>query len=767
MSEIVVKERAHGKSLRDLYYVFFRHKWKMILFFFAIIITVIVVTFLGAEVYRSNAKLLVRLGRESVTLDPTATTGQIINVSQTMQSQINSELQILGSQELVEKLVDSIGAETFLTYSDEDLSVGDKTRGTVRIIRQKVRNTVKGARNLLKRWDLVESVDDRDRVVLGIMQNLWVEAQKDSSVISISYKARSPKLAQQVVAEIIDLYLEKHIAVHQTPGSYQFFNQQSEQLRAKLTQSESELRNLKNEIGISSLQDRRRVVSDRVGVLEKEIDNTDAALTSSGAKVQALQKALTSVPETMVTQKTTGFPNYAGDAMREEIFKLQLEELKLLTNFTEQSRMAEAVHEEIVQAQELVDGEEATRTQVTQGLSLTHEQLQLALHTEQANLSLLQAKAEAQKRQLANAQKELKNLNEAEVRINKLKREISTQELNYRKYSENLEQARIDHALEGERISNISVVQPATLPVKPIRPRKLLNLALGFFLGILGAIVLAIFSEYLDHSLKTPEEAEEKLQLPTLVSIPRVRGVRAMRVFPTAKWRRKSKAGGKVSEKVPAKVDIHAKIREPYEAFRERLLLCPNGSTEPPYILAVVGYHRHEGVSTVATNLATTLSMHGDSRVLLVDANIQHPLVHRIFKAKLSPGLTDVLSNGQSVVNTVQSLPAQNLYILSAGATNGNLSEIFDSDGFTKMLNSMKNYYRYVVIDVPALSEASSAARLASLCDGVVLVVEAERLRWEVAQRAREQLLNLEANVLGVALNKRRFYIPGWLYRTL
>ena len=184
-------------------------------------------------------------------------------------------------------------------------------------------------------------------------------------------------------------------------------------------------------------------------------------------------------------------------------------------------------------------------------------------------------------------------------------------------------------------------------------------------------------------------------------------------------------------------------------------------------MLAVIGCHRHEGVSTVAANFATTLSRHGDGRVLLVDSNICHPSVHRIFKANLSPGLTDILANGQSEGDIIQSLPEHNLHILSAGTTNGNLSEIFDSDGFTKLLNSIKNYYHFVVVDVPALNDASSAARLASLCDGVVLVVEAERLRWEVAQRAKEQLIKSNANVLGVVLNKRRFHIPEWLYQTL
>ena len=109
ISNSVVEERIPERSLRDLYYILFRHKGKAILFFLAAVVSVTVVTLLSPKIYRSEAKLLVRLGSESVTQDPTATTGQTVNVSQARASEIKSELAILQSQDLAEKLVDSIG----------------------------------------------------------------------------------------------------------------------------------------------------------------------------------------------------------------------------------------------------------------------------------------------------------------------------------------------------------------------------------------------------------------------------------------------------------------------------------------------------------------------------------------------------------------------------------------------------------------------------------------------------------------------------------
>ena len=762
---VEVENRTPQSSLRDLYYVLFRHKWKMILFFLTIMVIVVVGTLYSPEIYRSEAKLLVRLGRESVTLDPTATTGKIINVSRSRESEVNLELEILKSRELAEKVVDYIGPEAFSKRTGRKLSVKSVVHKVLRKTTQQVSTEVKEPQSLLEQLTLVERSDNRDAAVLGVMKNLEIKALKDSCVISITYETQSPKLAKDVITKLIVLYLEKHIAVHQAPGSQEFFTRQSEYLRGRLTQLEDELRDLKNATGISSLEEQRRVVLDRISILQKEIDTTEAELASSRTKVQTLEKTLATMPETVVTGTTEGFPNNAADDMRARLYELQLREQELTSKFNEENRQVQDVRRQIAAAQALLDKEAPTRTQMTKGLNSIHQQVQSTLFTEQATLSSLQAKIQILRRQLTTARVGLKTLNDAEPKITRLKREINMQEASYNKYSENLEQTRIDYALENDKISNISVVQPATpLPTKPVPQRKLLNMALGLLVGIFGAIGLAFFLEYIDHSIRTPEELEEKLLLSTLAFIPRVR---ANKIRPTGKRRKQTKPSDKSVKSVPKRWKIPIKIREHYSVFREELLLKSNGHSKAPYVLAIIGCCRGEGVSTIAANISAMLAQLGEGRVLLVDANIRCPSAHRIFQTRLGPGLANILTADQDYRDIIASWRFQNLHILTAGIANGSSSGILRPAQFTKLINSMKKDYRYVVFDMPAVREARSAARLASLCDGVVLVVEAERLRWEVLLNAKAQLLNWNANVLGVVLNKRRFPIPEWLYQTL
>ena len=352
------------------------------------------------------------------------------------------------------------------------------------------------------------------------MKNTEIEALKNTDIITISFEAKSQKLAQETINKLIGFYLDKHINVHRTRGSYEFFDDQTDQFRNTLSQAEENLRELKNKTGIASLDEQRRVLVKRIGDLEQEVEETESALAASRAKVQALKKNLSGLPETLVTQETSGTGNQGADLMRSRLYELQLKEQDLLSKFSETSKPVQEVRRQIVEAQALLDKEERTRTQVTKGLNEAHKQVQLALFAEEATLSSLEAKAKEQRRQLTSARGELKAINDGEIRLVQAQREMDIQDVIYRKYYEKLEQARIDNALEIGKISNISVVQPATYPVKPVRPKKLLNLALGLFLGIFGGIGLAFFSEYLDHTFKKPEDIEERLKLPMLAAIP-------------------------------------------------------------------------------------------------------------------------------------------------------------------------------------------------------------------------------------------------------
>jgi len=705
-------------------------------------VTTAIAVVLTTDIYKSKARLLMRLGRENVTLDPVATTGPVIPVRPSFESEMNTALEILRSQQIAEMVVDSIGAEA-LIYKEHpvveaDDSIMAKIRKPLDIIAKRIRQLkTRSGKN-----GHAGSLKKRDIAIRMVMDKLQVEGQKMGNTISLAYTSQNPKLAQEVLNKVVESYLEKHIAVHRTPGSHRFFRQQSTQLRDKVTQLETELRDLRNRRGITSLDQQQRVILDRISELKQTKNSTEIALAASEATVEALKQTLAEMPDTVVTEVTEGFPNVAADGMRQQLYELQLKEQDLTSKFEPESRQVRDIRRQIAAAEALLSKEKAERTQVSKGLNTTYVSLQSALLSEQATMSSLQAQVEKLETKLANAQEELTTLHDIEVKVKALTREIEIQEANYRKYAENLEQARIDDALETDKISNISILQAATLPVLPESSGRMLTAMLGLSVAIFGGIGIAFLSDYADHSIKTPKQAEERLGVSTLACIPYV---------PTFSIKRQSKLKG---------------YHEALDVLEEQLLLSSHG-TRKLRTLAITGSHRNEGVSAVAANLATTLARLGQGDVLLIDANLNHPSVHETFKTRLSPGLAETLTNGSNNGDAVTPSKVHNLHILSAGAARRNYSEILNTDQLRKLLNSMKRNYRFVLVDLPAVNEAGWAIRIARLCDGVCLVVEAERSRWEVVDRVREQLIKSDTNLLGVVLNKRKLHIPEWLYRTL
>jgi uncharacterized protein involved in exopolysaccharide biosynthesis len=306
--------------------------------------------------------------------------------------------------------------------------------------------------------------------------------------------------------------------VYRPAGSYEFFDKQTAETRKNLVHAEENLRELKNSTGIASLEEQRNVLLQRIGDLQKNTEETRSALAASRAKVLSMEKTLANLPATVISQETNA--SQGVEVMRARLYELQLKEQDLLSRYNENSKPVQEIRRQIVEAQALLVKEEGARTQVTRGPNEAYKQIESALLAERATLSSLQAKTEVVQEQLKAARGELKTINNSEILVTRVQREMSMQEVNYRKYYEKLEQARIDQALEIGKISNISVIQPATFPVKPVKPNAKLNLALGLFLGLFGGIGFAFFSEYMDHTFRRPEDIEERLQLPTLAVIP-------------------------------------------------------------------------------------------------------------------------------------------------------------------------------------------------------------------------------------------------------
>ncbi|MHB8899062.1 MAG: tyrosine-protein kinase family protein [Thermoguttaceae bacterium] len=172
-----------------------------------------------------------------------------------------------------------------------------------------------------------------------------------------------------------------------------------------------------------------------------------------------------------------------------------------------------------------------------------------------------------------------------------------------------------------------------------------------------------------------------------------------------------------------------------------------------------------EGVTTVASRLALAAATVGHGKVLLVDANLRRPALHRHLPISPAPGLSEFLLGEKSPGRAIQTGPIADLAVLPAGGRGRESHHLLVGDRVNRLLLEIQDDYSLIVFDMPALAGDSTTLAWAASLDAIVLVIEAERVRWEVARRAKEQLKRAGANLQGAVLNKRRLYIPNWLAR--
>jgi uncharacterized protein involved in exopolysaccharide biosynthesis/Mrp family chromosome partitioning ATPase len=673
------------ESVRDFFYIVFRQRYKIAVFFTAVVGATLYTLLQSKPTYTSQARLLLRQGREFVSLDPTADTGKMMSLYPAWESHVNSELEIIRGRETAEKVVEYVGAARILGAEKKPQS-GLSERITA------------FRKRLTMDKDQPPSNPTSVAVEL-LMKKLNIYVQEKSNILAINYTADTPDTAWDVVRKVIEFYREKHIIVHKTPGAFEFFAKETEDLKKQLDQAEVDLRNFKNLFGIASLKEQQNLLVTRDRDLRTQAENIEVRAASSQTKIETLRNLQARGP---------------GAAREPGATILGIQDQKEI------------------------------QTAIWQA-----EAEQASLNTETEKIKVQQAKVEV----------ELKALNDTEVRLTDMERNREIIRGQYQKYMENLEQARVDEALEAKKFSTISVVQDATLPRLPDERQRKLKLLVAVFVGLVGGLGIAFAAAALDHAIYVPEDIERRLGLHCLVSIPKSRDpwtTPAVKITPDR--------GPIVIDRQNTK-KLPAEAAENYEWLCDRVLATLRPSTGEPVVLGVTSTHFGAGVSTIASNLAVTLAHYcNPGGVLYVDANVRIPWQLIADGKPGVPTAVEVRVDSEGQMQAVE----QNIMVMTDSERKETSSNVSTRPRYDTLLPMIrKRSYQFVIFDLPPVKEGSSTARLASLTDGVVLVVEAERVRWEVALRTRNSLMAAHANVIGAVLNKRKFYVPTWLYRRI
>jgi len=351
-------------------------------------------------------------------------------------------------------------------------------------------------------------------------------------------------------------------------------------------------------------------------------------------------------------------------------------------------------------------------------------------------------------------------MSERMVQYNILKRDAEADKALYDGLLTKLKEAGISAALQS---SNIRVVDPAMIPSFPSRPAKARNVTLAFLVGLVGGIGLAILREYMDNTVKTPDDVETLARLPSLAVVPAFEDFkhegRRTKTLKEAIGNGHSRHVELVAQHLPK-----SQMSEAFRALRTALLLSQAG--RPPQVILVTSALPREGKTTAAANLAVTLAQLGD-RTLLIDADLRKPGIGRLLNMDGGKyaGLSSYLAGASSLdLVTVQHPSVPNLSAIPTGPLPPNPADLLSSHRLADAIAQLRDKFKFIVIDTPPVMAATDAVILSVQADGVLLVVRSGETPKEAFTRTRDLLVSVKCRLLGVVLNAVNSNAPDYYY---
>lgn len=427
--------------------------------------------------YQSEAKMFIRPGRESVTGDPIVTNGQAVTMADARENEINGIAEMLQSRALLEKVVEQLTPEGILEKEPGSKSLGDYLAPLDRV-----------NLNPAKVYSL------HDKAIRRMTKSLKIYTSKKSSIVTLSYEALDPELATKVLESLLRIAQDEHARVNKIRGSQPFYETQKQKLKEQVTELEEQLRKLKNESGLSSFEKQRELHLIHVATLEGELAKAQYGLKAAEEEAAHRRQMLAGIQPLIETSQITDQPVDPKADMRKKLYDLELKETELASKLNDNSPLLMQVRSQLAAAKKVVDAEDK-QTQLTNASNPAYSSMQLALQDRSAQVVSLQATVTDLSTKIAEGKARLESLNDKEVEIARLQRELDLAGVNYKKYAENTELARINDEVEAAKISSINMLQPPSFSRTPVSPDLKVGIPAVLFAGLLASVGIALLAE--------------------------------------------------------------------------------------------------------------------------------------------------------------------------------------------------------------------------------------------------------------------------------
>jgi succinoglycan biosynthesis transport protein ExoP len=563
-------------------------------------------------------------------------------------------------------------------------------------------------------------------LVNSFIGRLGVSPMKDTKmVVDLSFTGRYPhiiaQIANAIAEEYINMTMEAKIEAAQK--MMRKLNEQLAQQKRKVEESEIALQKYKEKKNIVSLEERQNIVVQRLSQLNALVTGAKTERIAIETRYKELKK-LSNQPEMIES-----LPSILSNAM---IQQLKTDYVALQRNYSQLSKKYGAKHPKMMEL----------RSQIGLMKSKIALEVKKNVSSLMTEYKVTQSKEATLTEALENQKKEALELNRKAIDYKILERDAESNRQMYNILITKMKEVDLSNDLKSTKIR---VIDPAQIPRSPIGPKRGFNILFAAFIGLGLGMALAFFLEYIDTSMKTPEDIK-RIQIPYMGFIPKFHSNNHLELI--------------VQE------DPKSLISEAYRTLRTGILF--SGSKPSPQFIQVTSAGPQEGKTITAANVATVMAQSG-SRVLIVDCDMRKPRIHEIFGIPNTRGLSDLLLDGEEGSSYIKKTKVPNLDLITCGTIPTNPSELLSSKMMQRLLTLFGERYDRIIMDSPPVLAVADSIVLSRLVEGIILVVGAGASSRNGVTRAVELLKEVNARFCGAVLNnlnveKERYYYSRYYY---
>ncbi len=727
-------EQEKELDLKDYLRVIRKRKWVIIFIFLIVVISVTTHTYKLQPVFKATTRLLIDKENPNV-----FSFAEVMRFSGQGTKYYETQFKIIKSRNIINKVIKKLNL-------DEQPEIGSEVKNSS--IKDMVISNVKGWLRMLR--DIIapskldstitettnpEAMNDpeirsKELLYRRIVGPLMVKPIQNSRLVDLEYTGLDPMKITRIVNAISQVYIEQNLEnrLYASEDAAQWLDERLTSMQEKVENSERALQIYSKNAGVTSIEDKRKM-------LDEQLSEFNGELTMAVKKRIQLERIYKNSQDPELA-------NSLKEIINNELIQNLNKDLSVLK--AKQSELKGKYgpkHPKMIQTISQIN-------QINDIIAIEIKKIHDSIHTDY-QLALIEE--QSLKDALIKFQDELEFLNEKSIRYGVLNREAASNRQMYELLLKRLKQADLS---QGLRTNNIRIIDSAVPPLGPFKPNRKRYIFIGIIVGLFSGIGLALLIEYLDNTVKEPDEIPLKFGIPFL-------GLVGSHLTEG----KKMPASGKnpsASIELIAHKDPSSNISESLRTIRTNVLFSTDGDKHKVFM--VTSSLPGEGKTTVACNLAIVMASLGE-KVLLIDADLRRPSVHKTLNVAKAPGISSYLIRQIEVSEIIVDTQIKNLSVIPSGIMPPNPSELLSHPQMKTLLDYARKNYDRVIVDTPPIASVTDPIIVSRQAHAVLFIIRCGSTPRDAVAKSIQQLKQVKTNIMGAVLNGVDFSKDSYYYQ--